>query len=351
MKAFDLCLYAVLWWTSLPLGPISQAASSGKTIALPAPRSPIIKDIVWAPVSTIIRKAQGSDNWPLTWANDDALYTAFGDGNGFEPFLPEKLSMGLAKITGDPPNLEGVNLRSATGEAKGDGRNGRKSSGMLMVDGVLYQLVRNARNSQLGWSSDHGVTWTWADWKFTVSFGCPGFLNFGKNYKGARDEYVYLYSHDADNAYDRADRMVMARVPGNRLREQISFEYFVRLDEKGVPVWSRDIAQRGAVFTNPGKCYRSSMSYDSGIKRYLWCQTGPGSDTRFSGGFTIFDAPEPWGPWTVAFHTEAWDTGPGETMHLPPKWISADGRTIHLVFSGNDCFSVRRGTIQLQGEK
>ena len=35
--------------------------------------------IEWAPVSEIIRKAKGSDNWPSTWADDDSLYTAYGD--------------------------------------------------------------------------------------------------------------------------------------------------------------------------------------------------------------------------------------------------------------------------------
>ena len=67
---------------------------------------------------------------------------------------------------------------------------------------------------------------------------------------------------------------------------------------------------------------------------------------RYQGGFGIYDAPEPWGPWTTAFFTNSWDVGPGETCSVPPKWISADGRTIHMVFSGNDAFSVRRGTIE-----
>jgi hypothetical protein len=42
------------------------------------------------------------------------------------------------------------------------------------------------------------------------------------------------------------------------------------------------------------------------------------------------------------YFTECWDVGPGETSSIPPKWISRDGRTAHLVFSGDDAFSVRR---------
>jgi hypothetical protein len=104
-----------------------------------------------------------------------------------------------------PPEIRGVNIRSETAEALGDGKRGRKASGMLCVDSVLYLIARNAGNAQLGWSSDHGETWSWADWRFTESFGCPTFLNFGKNYAGARDEFVYVYSHDSGSAYDRAD--------------------------------------------------------------------------------------------------------------------------------------------------
>jgi len=72
---------------------------------------------------------------------------------------------------------------------------------------------------------------------------------------------------------------------------------------------------------------------------------------RFQGGFGIYDAPEPWGPWTTAFYTEEWDVGPGESSSLPTKWMSADGRTMHLVFSGNDSFSVRQATVTTEGTR
>lgn len=307
----------------------------------------VIKEIRWDPPTTIIRKARGSDNWPMTWADDGHLYTAYGDGNGFEPFRSEKLSIGLARIEGMPPDFKGINIPSPTLDSKGDGARGRKASGLLCVDGVLYLWVRNVTNSQLGWSRDHGKSWAWADWRFTNSFGCPTFLNFGRNYSGARDEFVYVYSHDSDSAYERADRFVLTRVAKDRIRDRSAYEFWVRLDGNVQPRWSTNLDERGAVFENPKRCYRSSVSYHAPTKRYLWCQTGLGEDTRFAGGFAIYDAPEPWGPWTVAFHTDQWDIGPGESMHLPTKWMSADGREIWLVFSGDDCFSLRRGRLQL----
>lgn len=320
----------------------------GKTAARPAspcPPSPVIQEIRWAPADTIVRKAEGSDNWPMTWGDDDLLYTAYGDGWGFEPRLKEKLSLGLARVRGSPPQFLGENLRAASLEQKGEGARGRKASGLLMVDGVLYLWARNAANAQLAWSSDHGATWTWADWKWTTSFGCPTFANFGRNYAGARDEYVYVYSHDSDSAYERADRMVLARAPKDRLRDRGAHEFFQRLDAAGRPIWTREIANRGAVLSNPGRCYRSCVSYNAGLKRYLWVQTGAGGDPRFAGGLAVYDAPEPWGPWTAAFAADAWDVGPGETASFPTKWMSPDGRTVYLVFSGNDSFSVRRATL------
>jgi CubicO group peptidase (beta-lactamase class C family) len=332
-----------------------SSATKGAEINPKPPYAPSehIKGVVWAPLSTVIRRAPGSDNWPLTWGDDDALYTAYGDGNGFEPFVPEKLSLGFARINGGPDNFTAVNLPSATGDFRGDGRAGRKASGLLMVDGVLYLLARNLDNAQLGWSRDQGATWTWADWKFTTSFGCPTFLNFGKNYNGARDRYVYIYSPDSDSAYEPADCMVLARVPKDRLTDRAAYEFFAGLDSRGSPEWSPDISRRSAVFVNPGACFRGGASYDEGLRRYVWCQVLPHSrhpqGPRFQGGFGIYEAPTPWGPWKTMFFTTDWDTGPGESSSFPTKWMSADGLTLHLVFSGNDSFSVRRVTLQKTG--
>lgn len=281
-------------------------------------RNPVIESIQWADKSTIVRKAKGSDNWPITWGDDDALYTAYGDGRGFQPFVERKLSMGLCRVVGTPDAFTGSNLRSKTAERTGGGASGPKASGLLMVDGVLYMLLRNTGNSQLAWSTDRGQTWTWSKWKFSTSFGYPTFLNFGKNYANARDGYVYVYSHDSDSAYKRADRMVLARVAKDRIREQDAYEFFEQM-KSGSPVWTDDIERRGTVLSKPGGCYRSSVSFNVGLGRYLWCQTGEGKDTRFRGGFSIYDAPEPCGPWTVAFSVDEWDVGPGETSCLPTK--------------------------------
>lgn len=313
----------------------------------PYPPSPVIKEVRWAPASEIRRAAKGGDNWPMTWADDGHLYTAYGDGNGFEPQIRDRLSLGFARVEGGPAGFRGINLRSPTVEQTGSGAAGRKASGILMVDGILYLWTRNAGPSKLARSGDHGRTWTWADWGFDKGFICPTFLNYGRDYAGARDGFVYVYSHDGPDAYHPGDRMVLARVPKGRIMERDAYEFFAGLDPSGGPTWTRDLDRRGAVFTHPGKCYRSGISYNAALGRYLWCQILPGEEPRKSGGFGLYDAPEPWGPWTAAFFAETWDVGPGETSSLPTKWMSGDGRTAHLVFSGDDCFSVRRADLIL----
>lgn len=324
-------------------------------VRAPYPPSSAIRQVHFDPPSTIVRKAFDSDNWPVTWADDDNLYTAYGDGRGFSPYTEQKLGLGFAKIVGLPTEFQGINVRSPSGENLGLGANGVKASGLLMVDGVLYMLVRNANNSQLAWSTDHGRSWNWANWRFVTSFGYPAFLNFGKNYTDARDDYVYVYSHDADSAYMSADHMVLARVPKERIRERGAYTFFVRLNADGAPIWSGDINDRGAVFESSGRCARSSISYNAGLKRYIWWQSGPrGGEgdvhfrggfevgVRFRGGFGIYDAPEPWGPWTTVYFTKEWDVGPGEAGCFPTNWMSADGQICYLVFSGNDYFSIRK---------
>ncbi|MGC9317955.1 MAG: hypothetical protein ACP5KN_07970, partial [Armatimonadota bacterium] len=329
---------------------VASVRSAAPHPAAPYPPSDTILGLGWAPQQQIVRRARGSDNWPITWGDDDALYTAYGDGWGFDPRLPEKLSLGLARVTGGPGDPEGENIRSDSAEQRGDGRSGRKASGMLMVDGRLYMLVRNAGNSQLAWSDDHGGTWTWADWRLETSFGCPTLLNFGRSYAGARDGFVYVYSFDSDGAYEPADRMVLARVPRDRLPRRDAWEFFAGL-ANGQPRWSADIADRAAVFEHPERCYRSGITWCAPLGRYLWWQALPGDDIRFEGGFGVYEAPEPWGPWSTVHFTQRWDVGPGESGRFPTKWMSEDGRVLHLVFSGDDCFSVRRAELWLAGDE
>ena len=208
----------------------------------------------------------------------------------------------------------------------------------------------HGRSSRLAWSTDYAHTWTLADWPCPL-LGYPTFINYGRDYAGARDGYVYTVSHDHPCAYHAADGFVLLRAPIDRLRTRKAYEWYVTRDTEG-PRWTSEISQRGHVFTYRGHCCRSGITYNSPLKRYLWWQQysftngtllfGESTiDTRYRGGFGIYDAPAPWGPWTTNYFTETWDVRLGEAACFPTKWISRDGCNLYLVFSGNDAFSIR----------
>jgi hypothetical protein len=270
--------------------------------------------------------------------------------------VKQKLSCGFARIAGSPDDFHGENIRSS-GEQLGDGRKGKKGWGLLSVGGRLYLWLGHADQkgggAQLAWSDDHARTWSFADWRFD-QWGLVGFVNFGRDYAGARDGFVYAYSHDDRRADTPADRFLLLRVPKQRLAEQGAWEFFAGM-QNGQPTWTSNIDQRRGVFENRDGCLRCAMVYNAGLQRFLWWQQIPQppghkdrGDTRFEGGFAVYDAPEPWGPWTTAYFTRQWDVGPGEHGDFPTKWISPDGRTMYLVFSGDDAFSVRRATVVLR---
>jgi hypothetical protein len=211
-----------------------------------------------------------------------------------------------------------------------------------MVGGVLYLWVRNVGNSQLLWSGDHGKTWQWG-FKFEEGFGSPAFLNFGENYAGARDAFVYAYSQDGPSAYESDNGVAMARVRKDRIRDRTAWEFYRGNDSAGHPLWTADIRSRGDVFSYPANCNRVDVVYDAGLKRYLMALA-----YDEAGGWGLFDAPEPWGPWTTVLHRQ-WDIADTHGYRLPSKWISADGSSLTLVFSGvkpNDAFATRKLTLK-----
>jgi hypothetical protein len=49
------------------------------------------------------------------------------------------------------------------------------------------------------------------------------------------------------------------------------------------------------------------------------------------------------------YFSEKWDVGPGESASFPTKWMSANGKSLYLVFSGDDNFALRKATLTAGG--
>lgn len=340
---------------------LAMAGGLSMTVwADPYPRSRVITRLEWDASVVKLRPGAG-DNWSITWVDDDLQITAYDDGDGFDG-KKRRLSLGFARIVGDPPQHRAEDFASDADTPMGGGNKAIKASGLLMVDDVLYMFVRNYRppdsddftNARLAWSTDRGATWTWADWHFADTFGCPEFVQYGKNYEGARDDWIYIVSQANDSAYGFSPDIVLARVPKTRVPDRGRYEFFAGLDANGKPTWSPDIEKRKPVFTDPNGTQRISMTFNAGLRRYILTASHrpPGSTATHTPALGVFDAPEPWGPWTTVYYDPDWSKGSRTYHHkFPTKWMSRDGKTMWLLFSGLDggyyTFCLRKATLDI----
>lgn len=348
----------------------SVAAMAAAPAELPAgtspyPHSEVIDRIVWD-WSTLRTAAPGSDLWPVTWAADGTLFTAWGDGGGFGGTDDDgRVALGFARIDGPPEKFVGINvnggknpLHPASVAAKG------KVGGVLAVGQRLYAWL-NTQNGKwpdvdqaLIWSDDHGATWQRAAWVFPKGQGRlkpSTFLNFGKGYTqvpNGLDGYVYFYGQKQGEE----NQSFMGRVATEKLTDLGAYEFLSRVTDDG-PRWTSDVAKATPIFVGPSGDL-PTVVYVPGLKRYLLTafHTGPGQ-------LGVFDSRDPWGPWTTVAYEENWagmgDQGQGLTCSFPVKWMSPDGQTLWCIFSAygpgakqgvdaHDKFNLVKATITLK---
>lgn len=309
--------------------------------------------------SSIERQAIGSDNWAVTWADDGHQYAPWGDGGGFGGTNSEgRVSLGIARIEGDIDDFRGTNVWGGV-NPENQAMFGGKSYGLLSVEGILYMWVSPGSNiesfeeSRLYASIDHARTWNRQEWAFTKTdkIISPTFLQFGKDYANARDQFVYVYSPrlmDATELVIQKPGMIdLARVPKATILDRSSYRFFAGLDQHGNPQWSAAMSERLPVFTDPhGTGWSVSVSYNPGLKRYLLITEHSKS---MKGNIGIYASPEPWGPWTTVLHTTE-PAGLDTTFfwNFSNKWLSEDGKEFVLIFTGvkqNDAWGTIKGVL------
>ncbi len=365
---------------------VSLVGFTGLSAALPYPESSVTQGIEldW---STHQRHAPGSDNFQLTWSDDDHLYGAWGDGGGFGGTNGRgRVGLGVARIEGHSDDYRGYNVWGGF-EAKTEASFDGKSWGMISVEGVLYMWVvpdhpdgKDYRNHyeyvELAMSKDKGASWSKADWRFTQDeyLTIPTFLNFGKDNAGmpeAFGDYVYSYFIAPENTtmehqgpigvglvVHKPGILYLSRVrPDELMASKSSHEFFVGLDSKGKPRWG-SLAQKQPVFEDAnGAGWCLSASYHPGFKRVLLSIQHTGNARGLIG---IFDAPAPWGPWTTVEYYDvlqpfgAVREGSELTWEqniffvgFPTKWFDDDRFTLNFTGAGrgkdNDSFNTVQG--------
>jgi len=298
--------------------------------------------------------AKRGDTLPVTWADDDLLYTSSGDPHwGAKP-----TGLDVEKFSGNPPNYY-ISKVNEMPDFVGNGGDGPKPSGMISVDGVLYLAFQNllgkkppvhGTRSQHGSdasivaSKDYGQTWNpeIKDLKAPMFpgalFGGPAFINFGRNNEDARDGFVYAVSTDQ---WDNGSHLRLGRVPKERILEASAWEWVESFGGDGRPVWTSDLAAATAILTRDRKISLPEMVYLRSIRRYVLLTWSLKSDFSAEDGseLYIYESSEPWGPFTLVHHEENWedrDTTP-YCPRLPLKWVTQSAKEITgwLQFSGS----------------
>ena len=309
--------------------------------APPYPQSKLFNNIAWD-WNTYKHLAKGSDIWPITWADNDTIYSAWGDGWGFYQKKHNKKTktyLGFSKIFGTPDSPRGHNLwaNDPSADTHPVTFNG-KASGFICINGVLWTMVseQDSRGNfpgthRIAWSTDHGRTWIKnKEWAFTIpSFST--FLNYGKNYAGNTDGYLDAY---CNNVYPFND-VYLARVQIDKIIQKMQWRFFAGTDTDLNPIWSKNIEDIVSIF-NDTSYYRNgagtwSVQYmDGKINRYIGVTNHGIKSIRLKDtsdadlqSLGVFESENPWGPWHTIYYTENWNNYdsslPAVSIYIVPK--------------------------------
>jgi len=337
--------------------------------------------------SHVYRTGDG-DNFCQTWAADDNIYTNCDDGEGWQEKPCTNYNCRVYRLSGGPepheghflagyPNFlrdekrtHGSELLAELEQFKEYYKHRWYGFGIISVDGVLYHFVSRTgdgfdslwHGAKLVYSRDFGKTWYRHDGKNSTfdfvsdegmffwhetedySFSYNTFLQCGKDYSLAKDNYVYIYSKAGTY---RAEKIVLARVPRDKILNKSAYTYFKEINKAGKPVWTSDIEQKGIMHHMPKRYLHCGwfpdVVYNPGLDLYIMVAAARGREGtnrwKYPSSLGMWYAEKPWGPFKQFYFAEEWiSTGPAARLYQPklsPKWISEDGREMYLIFS--DC--------------
>ncbi len=320
------------------------------------------------------------DTFYPTWADDDNLYSPFTDGTtdgmGAGSGFPWETTGNVVMIGDDPQHLTIKNTaRPQKGATYPYG--GRYPCGSLMHDGIWYYgtyclgITKTTIEDgyRYGWpilgpmpgfrvSRDYGKTWTPSPHTSEkplfpepkelfgpVKIGAPHFVDFGKNMEHSPDGKAYLVCMGAEEddsmprygnlSWCAADQAYLIRVIPSieTINDENAYEYFAGHDAGGEPVWTDDFNKIKPLLDWNNHMGCVTITYNAPLKKYFMCVTD-GWLSRSNMDSYIMEADKITGPWKMITYMHEFGTQ-GYFLNFPSKFISDDGKTMWLCYSGN----------------
>jgi hypothetical protein len=171
-------------------------------------------------------------------------------------------------------------------------------------------------------------------------------INYGKNYQANVDGYVYTYWIEIQNPKDWDVQIPgvlwLTRAPAANgvFTNAARWQWLTGFDASHNPRWGSR-GDRVPVLQDPDGLMRGSAIYVPGLDRFLMVTNHTARD---QGNLAIWEAPQPWGPWSPVLREHHWPASdPAAAVdarfsfgNFSPKWFSADGRTGVFVWFGPD---------------
>ncbi len=325
-----------------------------------------------------------ADTWYPSWASDDKLYSPYTDGSvprltgGREHSASYRYphTTGQAIMEGNDPlslKIYSLGLTHSPPEPYG----GRYPSGSLVHNGIWYYgtycLAPHGTTMYGGtafnwpWlgpfvgfriSEDFGRSWTPSPhtpekplfgedgmWGHPVKIGAPHFVDFGKNMEHSPDGKAYLVGHGAVEPDEKprfanlswisGDQVYLIRVTPSieTINDPSAYEFFAGHDANERPLWTSDFSEIQPLFewNNHAGCV--TVTYNAALEKYLMFVTD-GWPTVEKMDTYLLEADVITGPWKLVTYMA--DFGEqGYFVNVPTKFISRDGRTAWLAYSGN----------------
>ena len=303
----------------MPVNAPDISLSVTPVFLLPAAYNSPVIDSVYVDGPPVEPVASDGDLWLSTWADDNNVYSGWGDGKGIldgGEDIPW-VDCGVARLSGCFPyiNAKVMYREDLTPPLE---KNDKPSS-FIYLDSCLYgqfhSPLGDARIGYLSRSADYGISWerigffqkgekktsNASPWTRTNNspFRCLFFINMGKNYNLNADGYVYALGIGKEWHW-MSLRVYLTRVRRENIAVYNSYEYFTGQNSMNQPTWSENqydaVPLHGLMTMGQG-----SAIYHPEIKRFL-----------FLTDKDIFDAPKPWGPWTYAGSWTNWMNRPGK---------------------------------------